>query len=150
MELVGSAGRDDADLSTGALAVLGSVGIGDNVEFAYSVHAQKLSAGSARRQIDLRCARVFDSVEEEQILLRSAPGDGEHVSHRGIGSSHAARACRGIIDDRRVEQHQLVVAAAVQREILHLRFSDQSGSLLGGGVHRRRLRFHRDRLLYLA
>ena len=48
VELVRAGGGDDVDLRAGTLAVLRAVGVLDHGEFAHRVHAQKLSAGSAR------------------------------------------------------------------------------------------------------
>ena len=52
MELVRSAGGDDADLRALALAEGGGVGVAGDVELAHSIDAEKLAAGAAGRDVD--------------------------------------------------------------------------------------------------
>ena len=147
VQAIAAGGRDDADLRAGALAVFGAVGVGDHVEFAHPVHAQQLAAGASRGIVDHRSAGKFHPVQQEEILLRAAARDGEHVAHRRTGGAHASRTLGGVVDDAGVEGDQLVVAAAVQRQISDLAFIHQPGDLLRGLVHRRSGGLHRDHLL---
>ena len=132
---IGAGGGDDADLRAVALAVGGAVGVGDHVEFAHCVDAEQLAAGAAGRDVDERGAGVFDAVEEEEIVLRTAAADGEHVADGGVRGADAAGALAGVVDGGGVEGEQFVVAAAVEGKLLDLALVDEAGGLLRGGVH---------------
>ena len=75
---------DDGDLRAGALAVVSSVGVADDVEFAHGLDAKQLAAGAAGSDVDQRSAGVLDSVQQEEIVLRPASGDGKHVADGGV------------------------------------------------------------------
>ena len=134
VELVGAGGGDDGDLRAFALAVGGGVGVGDDVELADGVDAEELAGGAAGSDVDERGAGVLDAVEEEEIVLRAAAGDGEHVADGGVRCADRAGALRGVVDGGGVEGDELVVAAAVEGELLDLARVDEAGGLLGGGV----------------
>ena len=134
VEGVGAAGGDDGDLRAVALAVGGGVGVGDDVELADAVDAEELAGGAAGGVVDERGSGVLDAVEEEEIVLRAAAGDGEHAADRGVGGAGAAAALVGVVDGAGVEQDELVVGAAVEGELLDLAGVDQAGGLFGGGV----------------
>ena len=81
MQLVGARLRDHADLRAGALAVFGRISIADHIEFPDGVNAQQLSANAARSDTDVAAARVFDTIQEENVVIRPPP------SHSEIGAS---------------------------------------------------------------
>ena len=116
------------------LAVAGGVGVGDDVELADGVDAEELAAGAAGGDVDERGSGVLDAVEEEEIVLRAAAGDGEHVADGGVGRADGAGALAGVVDGRGIEGDELVVAAAVEGELLDLALVDEAGGLLGGEV----------------
>jgi hypothetical protein len=134
VEGVGAAGGDDGDLGALALAVGGGVGVGDDVELADGVDAEELAGGAARGDVDERGSGVLDAVEEVEIVLGAAAGDGEHVAYRGVRCADGTAALGGVVDGCGVEGHELVVGAAVEGEILDLALVDEAGGLLGGGV----------------
>ena len=90
---------DYVHLRARALAVFRAIRICDDGEFADGVHAEQLAAGAAGRVVDFRCAGVFDAVQQEQIFLRAASRDGEHITDNGIRRADAAGALGGIIHD---------------------------------------------------
>ena len=120
VELVGAAGGGDGYLRAVALAVGGGVGVGDDVELANAIDAEELAGGPAGGGVDQRRAGVLDAIEEEEIVLRAAAGDGEHAAHRGIRGSDAAAALVGVVHGAGVQQDELVVAAAVEGESFDL------------------------------
>src|SRR5256885_1417199 len=132
MELVGSTGRDDADLRSGALSILGAISVLHDCKFPDRVHAQQLPARPSRRVVDLGRSREFDIIEEKEIFLRAAARDGKHVAEDRVGGSDAAGALRGVVDDARIQGEQLIVTSAVERQVFHLAFSDQTGNVLRG------------------
>src|SRR5204862_7933549 len=108
--------------SSGTFAILGAVSVCYNIELVNGVDSKQLPAGSSRSDVDLRCSRVLDAIQQKQIFLRTMPGDGKHVANGGIGSSNSARPLRRIVHRRGIESDQLIVAAPIQRKILHLSF----------------------------
>ena len=78
------------------------------------------------------------AVEEVEIVLRAAAGDGEHVADGGVGSADAAGALRGVVHGGGVEREELIVAAAVERQIFDLALVDEAGGLLRAEVDGRR------------
>ena len=124
------------DLRAIALAVGGGVSVADHVELVNAVDAQQLTGRAARSGIDQRRAGVLNAIQQEEIVLRAAPGDREHAADRGIRSPCAAGTLVGIVHRGRVQQQQLVVAAAVQRQFFHLARIHQSGDLVGGQIDR--------------
>ena len=130
MELVGATGRDDADLRSGALSILGAISVLHDCKFPDRVHAQQLPARPSRRVVDLGRSREFDIIEEKEIFLRAAARDGKHAAENRVGGSHAAGSLRGVVDDARIQSEQLIVTSAVERQVFHLAFSDQAGNVL--------------------
>ena len=96
--------------------------------------AEELAGGAAGGDVDQRRAGVLDAVEQVEIVLRAAAGDGEHVADGRVRSADRAGALRGVVDGRGVQRDELVVAAAVEGELLDLARVDQAGGLLGGEV----------------
>src|SRR5260370_17006788 len=133
--MVGAAGRDDADLRSGALSMLGAIRVRQDWKFPGRVQAQQLPTRPSRRVVDLRSSREFDIIKKKEIFLRAAARDGKHVAENGVGGSNAAGALRGVVDDARIQGEQLIVTAAVQRQVFHLAFSDQAGNVLRGYGH---------------
>ena len=150
MELVGSRAGDDDDLRAGALAVLGSVGVAQDVEFLDGLDAEQLLAGAAGLHVVLRGSGELDAIEQEEILLRAVAGDGEIVAGGGVGDADAAGLLRSEIDDAGIEGEQEIVAAAVQGQVAYLLLADEAGDVLGRGVHDRNIFGDGDLLLNLA
>src|SRR6185312_4317780 len=121
---------DDADLRSSALAVVCSVGIGDDVEFAHGIHAEKLTAGASGCDVDKRCSGVFNAVQEEEIVLRAAAGDGKHVAHRRVGCAGTAGALGGVVDGGGIQGEKLVVTAAIEGQLFDLALVDNAGGFL--------------------
>src|SRR5215471_2879728 len=69
VKVIGSGLSHDSDLSTGALAVLGAVGIAQHIEFAHCVYAEQLLTASAGLHVVFRRAGEFHPVEQENVLL---------------------------------------------------------------------------------
>ena len=134
VELVGSVGGDDVDLRAGTLAVFGAVGVFDDGKFADGVDAEQLTAEAAGRVVDFGGAGEFDAVEEKEILLRAAAGDREHVADDGVRCADATGALRGVVDDAGIEREELIVAAAVERQVFDLALADQAGDIFGGDL----------------
>ena len=90
--------------------------------------------GPAGGGVDQRGAGVLDAIEQEEIVLRAAAGDREHAAHRGVRRPHAAGTLVGVVHRRGIQCEQLVVAASVERKLLHLARIDQAGDLVGGKI----------------
>ena len=138
--------RHDADLAPGLLAVLGAVGVPQDVEFPHRVDAQHLPAGAARRHVVLGRAGELHAVQQKQILLGPVSRHGEHVGGRGIGNADPAGLLPREVHHARIEEREQVVAAAVQRQVLDLLFSHQAGDVPRRGAHRGHFPGHRDLL----
>ena len=128
--------RDYQDLGSGAFAVCRVVSAGEDVELTDCVDAEKVAADSARGDSELARTRVFDSVEEDQVVHGTAARDGEGVAVAGAG----LRTLEGaVVDGPGVEGDQVIEAASVEGELFDLALSDDSGDWRGGGVDWRRL-----------
>jgi hypothetical protein len=97
-----------------------------------------LPAGAAGSHVDERSAGVLDAVEQEEIVLRASAGDRKHVADRRVGSADPARPLIGVIDRAWIESDELIIAAAVQRKLLHLPLIDKPGGLLRRDIDGRR------------
>src|SRR5258706_11164348 len=75
---VGAGCGHDADLRARPLAEFRAVSIGNDVELAHGLDAQKLSARAARRDVDLGRAGVLHSVQQKKVFLRTAPRNGDN------------------------------------------------------------------------
>ena len=139
MEVVGSGAGDDDDLRAGTLAVLGSIGVAEDVEFLDGFDTEQLLAGAAGLHVVLGGSGEFDAVKEEEILLRAVAGDGEIVAGAGVGDADTAGLLRREIDDAGIEGEQEIVAAAVQGQVAYLLLADEAGDALGRGVHDRNI-----------
>ncbi len=135
MNRIGSGGRHDRDLRSLAFAIAGRVGIGHDVELAHRIHAQQLAARAARSDIDQRSARVLHSVEQVEIVLGPASGDRKHTADRRVRRSDRTAALGRVVHRGGVQRNQLIVGAAVQRQVFHLALVDQAGGLLGRHIH---------------
>src|SRR5579884_807263 len=82
MQLVGAGRGHNIHLRTRAFSIFGSIGVGDHVKFTDGIHSQQFAAGSARSQINLTRARIFNSIEEENILLRTPTRPCRQVANR--------------------------------------------------------------------
>src|SRR5207237_7309314 len=81
VEGIGAGLRHDADLSTGAVAELGGVHIGHDVEFPDRLNPEQLSADAPRSRADgVTSAGVFHSVPQENVLAGTPAGHREIVS----------------------------------------------------------------------
>src|SRR5580704_4869839 len=125
---------DNVDLRSRPLPVFGAVGVLYYRKFTHGIHSQELSAYSTRRVVDLGCAGEFNSIQQEEIFLRPAAGDGEHVSDNGVRSANSSGALGCVVDDSRIQGQQLVVAPSVQRQVLHLTFANQAGDVFSGDL----------------
>ncbi len=76
--------------------------------------------------------------------MRPPAGNREHIAHRGIRDSDAARSLSGVIDDAGVQCQKLIVAAPVEREVLHFALANQTLRLGGARVQRRSAPRHGD------
>src|SRR6185312_11686128 len=81
VKLIGAGRSNDADLRAVALAVFGAVGIGDDIKFTDRIYTQKLATRSSRSDIDERCPRILNAIEQKKIFLRSAALHREHIAH---------------------------------------------------------------------
>ena len=120
VELVGSGLGDNEHLRAGPLAELRAVGIAQHIEFAYRIHAQQLLAGAARLHIVLGRAGEFDAIQQEEILLRPVSRNREVIAGGRIGDADSARFFPREVHHSGIEREQLVVASAVERQILDL------------------------------
>ena len=150
MQGVGAGAGDDADLCAVALAVGGAVGVRDHVELAHGFNAEQLAAGAAGRDVDERSAGVFNAVEQEEVVLRSAAANGEHVADGRVGGTDTAGALGGVVHGAGVEREQSVVAAAVEGKLLYLVLVDEPRGGLRGGVDGGLGRVDDDLLLHLG
>src|SRR5579872_155811 len=144
--VVGSRLRDDADLCAGPLAVLGAIGVGYYVELAHGFHTQQQTAGAAGRHVDFSRSRVLYTIDQKQVFLRTAALHREGVGHSGIGDTDAAGFLRSVVHDARIERQQIVVAAAVQRQIAELSLADQASGFIHRCAERRGRRRYGDLL----
>ena len=117
---------DNGDLAAGPFAVLRAVSVAQQVEFPNRVHPQQLLAGTAGLHIVLGGAREFDPVQQEEVLLRPVPRDREHVADGRVGNSDPACLLPREVDDPGIQGKKLIVASAVQRQVLYLPLSDQT------------------------
>ena len=134
MNAICARSSDDIDLRAGTLAVFGAIRVFYNGKFSDRIHTQELAAGSSRSVVNLRSPRIFHAVEQIKILLGSASGCRKHVAHDRVRSADASRPLRCIVHDSGIERDQLVVTAAVQRQILHLAIANQPGGFYGGYI----------------
>ena len=148
MEIIRSGGGDDGYLRALALAVGGGVGIRDDVEFPDSFDAQELAGCSPRRNVDQRCARVLDAVEQVEIVLRAASRDSEHVANRRVRCAYRAATLCSVVDGRRIQRDELIVTATVQRKFFDLARVDEASRLLRGEIDHGWVIFHVDCLSY--
>src|SRR5579884_2989000 len=70
VKLVRARGSHNAHLRSRPLAILRPIRVRDHIELAHSLHSQQLPAHPAGRQVDERSARVLNSIQQKQILLR--------------------------------------------------------------------------------
>ena len=103
-----------------------------------------MAAHSARRIAYLRRTCVFDAVQQKEVLLWTVAGHREHIAEFRVRGTSGAGALRRVIHRARIKREQLVVAAPVERKILHLPLSDKPGSVfrhcrkdigIGGHLH---------------
>src|ERR1700686_5425012 len=102
MKVVGSVRGDNVDLSARTFSVLSAVGVLYHSKFTYGVDAQKLTACSSGGVVDFGSAGKFHAIQQEEVLLRAAAGNGKHVADHGIRSSDAPGTLRGVVDDSRI------------------------------------------------
>ena len=146
VQLVGAGSGGDIDLGPGAFPIFGAVGILDDGEFLHRVHAQKLPARPSRCVVHLRRAGEFHPVQKVEILLRAPARNRKHVADHRVRCADAARALRGVINDAGIERQELVVAPAIQRQVLHLAVVHQSRDIGGGHIGHEAC-FHHNRLV---
>ncbi len=130
MQRIGPGLRDHADLRAGSLPVFGAVGVGLDVELADGVDAQQVAAHAARSDGELARPGVLNAVEQHQIVHGPPSIHRERISVAGAGVG----AFQAVVDDAGVQGHQIVEAAAVERQVLHFALSDESRNRGRGGV----------------
>src|SRR5690349_11370901 len=116
MQRIRSRLSDDAYLPPGALAVLGALGIGENVEFAHCIDPQPAATHAPGRNRQLAGSRILYSVQQDHIFHGTPSGYRKRVSVAGAG----AGALQNVVDSSRIESHQVVKAASVERQFLDL------------------------------
>src|SRR5882762_7805554 len=120
MQLIGPGLRDHADLSAGSFAVFGRIGIADHIEFTDGVNAQQLPADASRRDTDVAAARVFNSIQQEKVVVWPPPGHSEIGSFAGAYRRPGLE--RRIVDGPGIESNQVVETAAVERQVFDFSF----------------------------
>lgn len=89
-------------------------------------------AGTAGLHVVFGGAGEFDTVQQEEILLRAIAHDGEIVADGGIGDADAAGFCPGEVDNAGIEGEEFVVTAAVEWEVFDLFLIDEAGDIRRG------------------
>ena len=140
MQRIRSRLGDHADLSARALAVLGAVRIREHVEFAHGVDPQQIAADAARRDGELAGSGVFDPIQQHHVFHGTPSRHRERISIAGAGGG----TLQNVVDDSRIERHQIVEAAAVERQFFYLALIHQSGNGGGRGVDQGRVGGHGD------
>src|SRR5580700_672650 len=109
MKRVGAGLSHHRDLRAGPLAVFSRVSIGEHVELADGVDSQQFAADASRRYRELARTRIFDTVQEKNVIRGTPAGHRERVPIAGTG----ARAFQAIIYCPRIERDQRVETASV-------------------------------------
>ena len=135
---------DDYHLRARVLAEFGAIGIALHIKFAHRINAKEHPARSPRLHVVLRGPRVFHSIKQKQILLRTISGDREVVGARGIGDACAARFLRREIDDARIKRKQQIEAAPVERKFLYGVLPNQATNIDRRGIYDRCVASDRD------
>ena len=122
VQLVGSRGRHNVDLTSGPFSVLRAVGVGENVEFPHRFHTQQLPARSLRRNelAGRGPANPVDAVNDEPVGFRPLTRHRKHIPGATV------ERIRGGIGNAHVERYQLIEAAPVQGQLLYLLLGDHS------------------------
>src|SRR6266571_1315195 len=118
MKLVGSGLGDDANLCPGAFAVFGGIGIAEDVEFSHGVDPQQLPAHASWRHRDGAGSGVFDSVQQEDVLVRLSAAHGKIVPFASSvlrPGSHGGKA-----DGPGIESDEVVETPSVERQFFYL------------------------------
>ncbi len=126
MPLIGSRLSNNHDLPAGPLAEFRSIRVAQHVEFAHRVHAEQHPARSSRLHVVLSGSGKLHSVKQKEILLGPVPGNSKVVSRGGIRNSGPARFHPGEIHHARIQRQEQIITSPVQREVLHLLFSDEA------------------------
>src|SRR5579875_2402613 len=150
VHLICAALRDDEHLRARPFAVLGAVCVAEHVKLAHGIDAEQFLARAAGLHIVLSRGGGLHAIQQEEVLLRAIARDGKVIAHRGIRDADAAGLLGGEIDDAGIESQQFIVAAPVQREILHLLSADQSRDASGCQTDRGRVGIHNNLLLLSA
>src|SRR4029077_13448202 len=108
VELVAAGSGGNNDLTAGALAKLGAIGVPLHIEFAHCVDAQHHAARPAGLHVVFGGAGVLDAIQKENILLGAIAGDGEIVGGGGVRDACAASFLRSEIDDARIERKKQI------------------------------------------
>src|SRR5579871_6999271 len=146
VEKIRSGLRDNQNLRARALAIVCTVGITENVELAHGIRAQQLLAGAPRLHIVFSSTGDLDSVQQEEILLGAVSGDSKIIADGRIRNANSAGFLPSEIDYARIERQQLVIAAAVEREILHLLRANEARHIRRGDADDGSVAIHSDLL----
>src|SRR2546427_12317091 len=117
MQLIGAGLRDHADLPAGALAVFGRIGIAEYIELPDGVNAQQLAADSSGRDTNVAAPRVFNPVQQENIVGRPPAGHSEVGTFAG---PHRRPGLEVVEDRPRIESNEIVKTSAVHRRVFYV------------------------------
>ena len=137
VDAVGARLGQHVDLPARVAAELGAVGVRLDAELANRLGAERRSRGTAGRPVrEIVLQRAVEQVDVRARIL-SVHAHGQPVRHHG-----AAVAMR-IGEDAGLEQREVRVVAAVERQLIDRFRPDEKTELAAGGVDERRVAGHR-------
>ena len=139
VELVCSRLRDDDHLRACTLSILGGVCTGQYIEFANGVDSQQIPAHAAGGDRKLARAGILDSIHQKQIFQRTPARDGKCIALARNGTGTLV----GVIDRSGIQRDQIVKASAVERQVFHFTFSNESCHRCGRRIDERSLQRNR-------
>src|SRR5437879_8503249 len=83
IQLIASGLRHHADLRPSSFPIFGSVSSRQHIELADSIDAKQTTADTAGSDSQLAGSRVFDAVQQNEIVPRPAPRNRKGVSATG-------------------------------------------------------------------
>ena len=139
--LVGARFRDRVDLPSGAAAELGSVGIGLDPELPDRLGAER----GARRASGRPVGEVVERRPVQQVHV--GPRVLAVDAHGQPVGDHRASVAMRVGDDAGLQERQVGVVAAVQRQVADRLLAHEIAELAGARLHERRLRGDGDDLI---